>query len=48
MEAIKKVCKAAGVICLVVAVGTGNVAFALATVVFAAAAIGIEIKNWRK
>lgn len=48
MEATKKVCKAAGVICLVVAVAAGNAAFALATVVFAAVAIGIEIKNWRK
>lgn len=48
MEVVKKVCKAAGVICLVATLVSGNVAFALATVVFAAVAIGIEIKNWRK
>lgn len=48
MEATKRVCKAAGVICLVATLVSGKVAFALATVVFATVAIGIEIKNWRK
>lgn len=48
MEVVKKVCKATGVICLAATLVSGNVAFALATVVFAAVAIGIEIKNWRK
>lgn len=48
MEAVKKICKAGGIICLAVAVSSKSAGLAVISVVLAAVAVGIEIKDWNK
>ena len=45
MEALKKVCMAGGVICLAGAMLTRSVGFVVVTVVLAAVAVAIELKD---